>query len=134
MCAVTLYAEVNVIMCELFTGNEAYFHFYLSDFTDTRSLENAVRSIPYCGGNTNTTGALRLARQQIFNIANGDRPDVLNVIVFITDGNPTRETDELGDEVRLIKSMDVRIVGVGVTNEVSAMTRNLRRLSRSPSG
>ena len=121
-------------VCEPFAGNEAYFHFYLTNFTDSRSLENAVRNIPYCGGNTNTTGGLRLARQQIFNIANGDRPAVLNVIVLITDGNPTRETDELADEVRLIKSMDVRIVGVGVTNEVSAMTQYLRRLSSSPSG
>ena len=106
---------------KLFAGNEAYLQFYLSNFTDTRSLENAVRNIPYCGGNTNTTGALRLTRTEIFNTANGDRPDVLNVIIFITDGNPTRETDILGDEVRLIRSMDVRIVGVGVTNEVCSL-------------
>ena len=121
-------------MCELFAGSEAYVHFYLTNFTDTRSLEIAVRNIPFCGGNTNTTGGLRLARQQIFNTANGDRPDVLNVIVLITDGNPTLEVDELSDEVRLMKSMDVRIVGVGVTSEVSAMTQYLRRVSRSPSG
>lgn len=105
-------------LCET-AGNEAYLQFYLTNFTDTQSLENAVRNIPYCGGNTNTTGALRLTRTEILNTANGDRPNVPNVIVLITDGNPTREIDLLPDEVQLIKSMDVRIVGVGVTNEVS---------------
>ena len=51
--------------------------------------------------------------------ANGDNPDVPNVIVLITDGNPTRETNNLGYEVRLIKNLGITILGVGVTNEVS---------------
>ena len=101
------------------TGNQAYLQFYLSNFTDRRSLVNAIRRIHYCNENTNTTGGLRLTRTEIFKVANGDHPDVPNVIVLITDGNPTRETDILGDEVRLIKSLDITIVGVGVTNEVS---------------
>ena len=77
VCTVILRAERYTVF-ELSAGNEAYFHFYLSNFTDTRSLVNAVRNIPYCGGNTNTTGGLRLARQQIFNTANGDRPDAVS--------------------------------------------------------
>ena len=77
-----------------------------------------MRNIPYCNENTNTTGGLRLTRTEIFNTANGDRADVPNVIILITDGNPTRETDLLSDEVQRIKSSGVRIVGVGVTNEV----------------
>ena len=104
---------------KLFAGNMAYLQFYLSNFTDTRSLEDAVRNIPYCDENTNTTGALRLTRTKILNTANGDRPDVPNVIVLLTDGNPTWEADLLSDEVDLIKSLGIRIVGVGVTNEAS---------------
>jgi len=93
--------------------------FYLNNFTDIQSLRNAVRNIPYCDENTNTTGGLRQARTDIFNTANGDRAGVLNVIVLITDGNPTWDADLLPGEVDLIKSLDIRIVGVGVTNEVS---------------
>jgi len=44
---------------------------------------------------------------------------VLNVIILITDGNSTWEIDLLPDEVRLIKSLGTRIIGVGVTNEVT---------------
>ena len=114
-----LHGERNSRCVKLFAGNKAYLQFYLCNYTDTQSLENAVRNIPYCDENTNTTGGLRLTRTDIFNTANCDRPDVPNVIVLITDGNPTREADLLGDEVRLIKSLGIRIVGVGVTNEVS---------------
>jgi len=44
---------------------------------------------------------------------------VPNVIVLITDGNPTREVEILDEEVQRIKNLSVRIVGVGVTNAVS---------------
>ena len=65
-------------------------------------------------------------RLEIFNPANGDRSDVPNVAILITDGIPTREVDELPAEVRRIKNSGVRIVGVGVTNAVSECA--LRRL------
>jgi len=106
---------------KLFAGNKCYLQFYLSNFTDTQSLENAVRNIPYCDENTNTTGGLKCARTEIFNTANGDRGNVLNVIVLITDGNPTYDAHLLDDEVDSIKDLGIRIVGVGVTNEVSVL-------------
>jgi len=87
-----------------------------------QSLKNAIRSIPYCNENTNTTGGLRLTRTEIFKTANGDRPDVINVIILLTDGNPTRDTHLLADEVWDIKNLNIRIVGVGVTNQVTDCT------------
>jgi len=101
------------------SGNEATLNFYLTNYTEVSSLVDAVRGIRYLGGNTNTTGGLRLTRTEIFNTANGDRRRVPNVIVLITDGNPTREVAELPGEVRRIKDAGIRIVVVGVTNAVS---------------
>jgi len=103
------------LLCE---GNEATLNFYLTNYTDIAALQTAVSNVPYRGGNTNTTGGLRLARTKIFNPANGDRPDVQNVAVLITDGNPTREVDLLNDEVEAMKNDSIRIVGIGVTNKV----------------
>jgi len=108
---------------KLSAGNEAYLRFYLNKFTDIESLRKAVHGIPYCSGDTNLTGALRLTRTEIFNAVNGDRSRVRNVLILITDGNPTREINMLDAEVRRIKSLGVRIVGVGVTNEVSECDR-----------
>jgi hypothetical protein len=58
-------------------------------------------------------------RTQIFNSANGDRPDVPNVAILITDGVPTREVDGLHAEVQLDWAANIHIVGIGVTNNVS---------------
>jgi len=99
-------------------GNKATLNFYLNNFTDEQSLTNAVRSIRYLSGNTNTTGGLRLMRTEIFSVEHGDRSWVPDVAVLITDGIPTREVDRLSDEVRRIKNRGIRIVGVGVTNAV----------------
>jgi len=100
-------------------GSTATLNFYLTNFTNERALVNAVRRIDYGDGHTNTTGALRLMRTEIFNPANGDRADVPNVAILITDGVPTREVDGLDEEVARIKKNGDRIIGIGVTNAVS---------------
>jgi Mg-chelatase subunit ChlD len=116
-----------VVFCAQLSGNEATLNFFLTNFTDVASLQSAIRNIQYLGGNTNTTGGLRLMRLQVFNPANGDRPEVPNVVILITDGIPTREVELLPGEVATIKDLGIRIVGVGVTNQV--FRRRLHSLS-----
>jgi len=103
----------------LHEGNVATLNFYLTNFTDVPALQAGIRNIQYLSGYTNTTGALRLMRTEIFNAANGDRSDVPNIAILITDGNPNRDVDLLRSEVHTIKQRGIRIVAVGVTNEVS---------------
>jgi len=106
----------------MLAGNYATLNFYLTNFTDKTALVDAVRNIPYGGGNTNTTGALRLMRTEIFNAIKGDRADVPNVAILISDGVPNREIDQLGAEVSHVKNSGIRIIGVGVTTAVSECT------------
>ena len=94
----------------LCAGDEGYLQ--LSNFSYTELLVDAVQRVPYCGGTTNTSGGLRVARSEIFSTAREDRPAVPDVVVLITDGNPNREVDKLDDEVRRIKSRGIRIIGV----------------------
>jgi len=104
------------------TGNEGYVQFYLNNYTDISSLRAAVQAIPYCDGNTNTTGGLRVMRTNIFNEAYGDRPAVTNVGILITDGVPTREQENLTAEVQMDKEALIRILGIGVTNQVRGVS------------
>jgi len=67
-------------------------------------------------------------RTAIFNAANGDRPNIRDVVILITDGEPTREVPELPDEVRRIKDRGIRILGVGVTDRVSECAATLSSL------
>ena len=103
----------------LLPGNDAKLQFYLNNFTDSASLIGAIQRINYDGGNTNTTGGLRTMRLQIFNPMYGDRPDVPNLCILITDGVPTREVEGLADEVNRVKSAGIRVIGIGVTSAVS---------------
>ena len=109
----------RILFVLLYQGNAATLNFYLTNFTDVASLQNAIRNIAYLGGWTNTTGALRVACTEIFNTANGDRSDVPNVIVLITDGVPNIDVHLLAGEVARCKARGIRILGVGVTNQVS---------------
>jgi len=70
---VTYYTEVG-------TG------FNLSDHSSVSSVQAAIMSLSYQGGGTNTAVALRHVRTRMLTSAAGDRPNVPNVVVVLTDG------------------------------------------------
>ena len=51
--------------------------------------------LPYLGGRTNTTAALRMLRDVIFQPQNGDRITVRNVAVLIANGESTLYADQV---------------------------------------
>ena len=55
---------------------------------------------------------------QVFTPEAGDRPDVRDILILVTDGVPTREADSLIPETQRLKDQGVRIIAVGVTNQV----------------
>ena len=54
-------------------------------------MKAAISQMGYRGSHTNTAAGIRLAVNEIFRLDRGDRPDVRNVILLITDGESTRE-------------------------------------------
>jgi len=51
--------------------------------------------LPYLGGRTNTTAALRLLRDVIFQPSNGDRISARNVAILIANGESTLHADQV---------------------------------------
>ena len=78
-----------------------------------------ISNTAHPGGETDVTSGLQLMRTQLFNDTNGDRSQVRNVAILLTDGIPTRELDQLLAEVQQTKDTSIRIVVVGITDEVS---------------
>jgi len=78
----------------------------------------AVDRIRYRRENTNTTGGLKVTRLEVFGRDYQQRQNVERLIILITDGVPTYDSDKLDGEVAAIKRMGIRIVGLGVTNKV----------------
>jgi len=50
------------------------------------TLQSAIVSLGYSGGSTNTAAALAYVRTRMLTSAAGDRSDVPNVVVVLTDG------------------------------------------------
>jgi len=59
----------------------------LDAHSSVRSLQSAISSLGYSGGITNTDVALAYVRTRMLTSAAGDRSNVPNVVVVLTDGN-----------------------------------------------
>ena len=95
--------------------------FKLSDYDDAASAKDAILNIDYIGQTTNTAGGFRVTREQCFNLANGDRPDVQNMAVIITDGQPfPLDTVPVArEEARRLQGAGVTMISIGVTDVIN---------------
>ena len=107
-----------MVAWRLFSGNTARLDFRLNTYTDATSLAAAIRNLVFEGGGTYMGEALRMARRQIFNATNGDREDVPNVIILVTDGKATDKSAVL-NETRHIRNLGIKIVIVDFGSGVS---------------
>jgi len=58
----------------------------LNNHSSRASLQSAISSLRYLGGSTNTAAALGYVRTQMLTSAAGDRSNVPDVIILLTDG------------------------------------------------
>lgn len=63
--------------------------FFLNDTRNSADVVHKILSTHYLGSDTNTASALKLVREGQFRPERGDRPDVPNVVIIVTDGNST---------------------------------------------
>ena len=82
-------------------------------------MNAAIDAMVYEGGKTNTSGGLRTMRTQVFGGTRGDRPDVRNVAIVITDGESTVDQNMTMREADLAKDEGVAIFVVGVTDRIN---------------
>ena len=106
--------------------------FSLDTFTDAQSVKDAINAIAYLGQTTNTPEGLRITRDECFNRATGDRPNVDNLAIFISDGVPfpANRRDPAIQEAQLLKDAGVNVVAIGVTDVIDLDL--LRAISSAP--
>lgn len=88
----------------------------LSDHKDTESFVKQVDKIPFMNSQTYIDRALDSARSQLFTEKNGDRKDVPNIFILLTDGKQTRGTYATSPSVRadLLRKDGVTIIVIGI--------------------
>ncbi|XP_076089636.1 matrilin-1-like, partial [Mytilus galloprovincialis] len=95
-----------------------FINFQLKDYRTKNDVFNAIDKIQYIVGSTNTADAIRLMRVDMFTADNGDRPDVKNIAIIITDGvsNVNAETTILEAEKARDVGIHIYAIGIGLSN------------------
>ena len=107
-------------------SNQAQIRFVLNDHLKKEDLLSAIGSIPFGGGRTNMPAALQRVKNELMSEAGGNRADVDDTIILITDG---KSTEEFGDPVpnaNDIKNAQSKptIITVGVTQMIDEIQLN----------
>jgi len=100
-------------------GNQGYNEFYLNEYVDKNELVNRINQIGYRGENTNTSGGIYTAMKNQFHAEKGDRSNVANVMVVITDGVSTRDNHLTVPYSREAENMGILVFGIGVTENIN---------------
>ncbi len=101
----------------------AELEFRLDRYTTEDEVVAAIRRMSLIGLDTNTQAGLRLMRTRVFNNP-GDRANAPDIVIVITDGISTIQEDRTIPEAELLKRDGVRVIAVGVTNDVDVKELN----------
>uniref|UniRef100_A0A914X7Q1 VWFA domain-containing protein n=1 Tax=Plectus sambesii TaxID=2011161 RepID=A0A914X7Q1_9BILA len=88
--------------------------FHLNDYTTATTLKDEL-DLSYDGGYTNIEDGLFVAIDEVFDSAEGDRPDVPNVIILLTDGKDDSDCESM---YNLAQSKNIDILAIGIGNGV----------------
>ena len=103
-------SQVAVI---LYSSN-ALIHFNLTMHSDATALNDAIQSIPYLGGGTNTAGALNLLQSSYFDGSLGIRDGYEHYAIVFTDGQSADTNATIDAANSLHSSTDFQVYSVGV--------------------
>ena len=110
-------------------STEDHVEFQMNTYTTKIEVINAIDSIPYRYGSTNTADALRTMSDVMYTPGNGDRPDVENICIILTDGvsniNSRRTIPDA--EAARAKGIHIYAIGIGLTE-----TRELDGIASRP--
>ena len=94
--------------------------FSLDRYTNAQDVQQALTNIAYLGQTTNTPQALIQTRNQCFNAATGDRSNVPNLAIIVTDGVPfpaNRRNPAIA-EAAALRAAGVTMIAIGITNVI----------------
>ncbi len=113
-------------------SEQVFLAFPLNAYDNREDISQAILGLNYLGQTTNTPEALVVTRTECFNPSNGDRPDVDNLAVIITDGVPfpDERREPAIQEGRALRDSDAVMVSIGITDVIDEDF--LRELSSPP--
>ncbi|XP_021367855.1 collagen alpha-3(VI) chain-like isoform X2 [Mizuhopecten yessoensis] len=92
--------------------------FQLNTYPNKIDMENEIRKIQFKPGNTFTDKALKYAREVMFQPASGDRPDVRDVLILMTDGQSSDRNGTLNQAEEIHNKTQIDVITIGVGNAI----------------
>ena len=127
-------SPIHVRIGAVVFSDRAKLAFKLNDFSDDERVKKAIDDLEFLNEQTNTTEGFRVAREECFNFANGDRHNIPNLAILISDGRPEPEENiripAALAEAEALKNADVMLFAIGVTSHIDADF--LRSVSSAP--
>ena len=120
----------NVRVGIVIYSTKVFIQFHMDEYIgNKRGLYRALDEIPYAYGSTNTFGGLNTMRTQMFLRERGDRPDVENVCILITDGVSNINARKTVPEAVKARDQNIHIyvIGIGLTD-----TREIDGIASKP--
>ena len=94
------------------TGSTVEFN--LNTYPTKAAMFTAIDAIHYQKGYTNTASGLESMRSEMFTVASGDRPDVDNIAIVITDGQSNRNSKKTIPKADKARNEGIHIYAIGV--------------------
>ena len=104
-------------------SDQSAIQFLLDEYYSKPALIAAVRGIQYVGGSTNTASGILRMKDFVFDQSGrglrGDRTNVSNVAIVITDGGSNIDSHKTIPYAVEAKDMDIQMLVIGITQNVN---------------
>ena len=99
-------------------SDDASLQIRLDQYKHKEDLMQAIKGLPYLRGRTHTASALRLTREELFSTSNGDRTDVADLAILISDGYSNINPEQTIPEAILAREAGIDIIVASIENDV----------------
>lgn len=99
-------------------STEDHVMFQMNSYRTKADVYDAIDNVPYNFGSTNTADALQTMREEMFTFGNGDRPNVDNIAIVLTDGVSNINSRRTIPEAEKTRAANIHIyaIGIGLTD------------------
>ncbi|GAB1606677.1 type VI, alpha, partial [Argonauta hians] len=94
-------------------SDNSFLEFHLNKYFNATALDNAISNVKYRAGSTNTADALRYIRTVSLLPQNGNRPNIPNIVIVLTDGKSNVPASTTAEAMKLKKIATVFSIGIG---------------------
>ena len=109
------------------TGSKIMFD--LNSYTNKEDVFDAIDSIYFWKGGTNTAKALEIIRTRMFTVSKGDRLNVDNVAIILTDGKSTIKKERTIPNADRARNQEIHIYSIGIGLQ---QTKELQKIANEP--